>query len=37
MSSFREMTPQWLQKIFQTSKYEHIYSFETRDLEISNM
>ena len=32
------MTPQWLQKNSKVLKYEHIiYSFEARDLEISNM
>ena len=38
MSNFHEMTPQGLQKDFRFLKYEHIiYSFEVRDLEISNM
>ena len=40
MSNFREMTPQWLQEKILTFKVlsQHItYSFEARDLEISNM
>ena len=38
MSNFREMTQQWLRKNFKLLKYEHIiYSFEARDLEISNL
>ena len=42
MSNFHEMSLQWLQngctKKFKLFKYEHIiYSFEARNLEISNM
>ena len=42
MSNIREITQKWFQngssKKFQICKYEHIiYSFEARDLEISNM
>ena len=42
MSNFREMTPQRLRngsrQNLKLLKYEHIiYSFEARDLEISNM
>ena len=39
MSNFREMAPEWISKKFQPFKTdEHvIYSFETRDSEISNI